>query len=229
MPEEKRSGILGDTYIKTKNGDIVIRSGFKLLLAWILFAILCAAYIYIFHIYKSDTAVPGRDNTVEMKVPEDANYRLCDIEEINELIVRYLSARVTCNQSALQSLVTEPSEFDNMDSVERVAMYLRGFNNTTCYIADGYEEGSYVVIELSNINIANVESEPLDILSFYVITDTDGSYRIYNGELTAEQQAYVENLKASRDIQDIYIHVKENVDYLLETDETFAEFYNLIN
>lgn len=229
MPEEKRSGILGDTYIKTKDGEIVIRSGLKLAIAWIVFVLLCSIYIYIFYIHKTDDALPGMNNTVKMEIPKDANYRLCDIDEINELIVNYLNARVACNQALLQSLVTDPTEFNNMDSVERVALYLRGFNNTTCYIADGYEEGSYLVIELSNINIANVESEPLDIISFYVITDTDGSYKINNGELTAEQQAFVENLKASQDIQDIYIHVKENVDYLLSTDESFVEFYDLIN
>ena len=211
MPEEKRSGV-------------------KLAIAWIIFAILCGLYVYIFYIYDAaEEVAPGSTYTVEMDIPDDANYRLCDIEEINELIVDYLSARVSCNQETLQSLVTDPTEFDDMTSVERVALYLRGFNNTTCYIADGYEEGSYLVIELSNINIANVQSEPLDIISFYVITDTDGSYKIYNEDLSSEQQAYVDTLKAGSDIQDIYIHVKENIDYLLEVDETFAGFYDLIN
>jgi hypothetical protein len=229
MSEENRVAILGDTYIGSGNKRIVIRSGFKLAVAWILFILLCGVYVYAFYIHDRQEIVPGRDNTVEIDVPEDAEYKKCDIDAINNLIDEYLTARTSCNQEALQALVTDSSEFDNMSTLENAALYIRAFNNTTCYIADGYEEGSYIVIELSNIAIANVDSEPLDVISFYVITDTDGSYKIDNGELTTEQASYVESVKASQDIQDIYIHVKENIDYLLDNDETFVEFYNLIN
>lgn len=227
MSEEKKSSILGDTYIKTKNDTLVIRAGLKLFICWIIFVILTLAYVYFFFVRDTEE-FPGRDNTVELDIPENASYAKCEIDEINTLIEDYLNATVSCNQEKLQSLVTDSSKFDDMTTLENISVYLRGYNNITCYIADGYQEGEYIIIELSNMVIANVESQPLDIQSFYVITDSDGSYKINNGDLSEETENYITSFKGTDEIQDIYIHVKENIEYLIETDEVFNGFYSLI-
>jgi hypothetical protein len=226
---KKVSSLLGDTYIQTKNDKLVIRAATKLKLCWLIFVVLCGLYVYNFFIKQPETFVPGRDNTVNVEVPENASFRKCDIDGINNLIKSYLNARVTCNQETLKSLVSNPSEYDDMSVVETSAQYIYGYDNTTCYIMDGYGEGEYIVIELSNISITDVKSQPLDVLTFYVVTQEDGSYLIDNSDLSTDKASYVNDMKASQEIQDIYIHVKENIDYLVEHDETFSEFYNKIN
>ena len=224
----KKSSFLGDTYIKTQNGEIVIRAGMKVVIGWIVFALLCVGYVYAFFI-RGPKAEPGADNTVELAIPENASYKKSDVSEINDLVSKYLTAKVACDQATLQSLVTDPTEFDDMSVLESSAKYLKGFEDTTCYLADGYAEGEYVVVELSYMDIADVESKPLDIVTFYIIKDKDGSYKIDNGELSNAQLSYLNSFKASKDIQDIYVHVKENTEYLLDTDKTFRAFYDLIS
>ncbi len=226
--EENKSSIFGDTYIKTKNDRIVIRSGLKLFLCWVIFAVLCGVYVYVFFINTSEQ-YPGKDNTTDFDVPEGASYAKCEIEGINSLIENYLNARVSCNQEILQSLVTDPSEFDDMTVYEKASVYLRGFNNISCYLADGYQEGEYIVIALSNMSIANVEAQPLDIRVFYVVTDDDGAVKIFNGDTPDETLAYINNFISSDDYNAIYEYVNENVEYYLETDEQFREFYNVIS
>ena len=213
----KKSSFLGDTYIKTKNGEIVIRAGMKVVIGWIVFALLCVGYVYAFFI-REPKAEPGADNTVELAIPENASYKKSDVSEINDLVSKYLTAKVACDQATLQSLVTDPTEFDDMSVLESSAKYLKG-----------YAEGEYVVVELSYMDIADVESKPLDIVTFYIIKDKDGSYKIDNGELSNAQLSYLNSFKASKDIQDIYVHVKENTEYLLDTDKTFRAFYDLIS
>lgn len=44
----KKNSFLGDTYIKTKEGEIVIRAGMKLAIGWVIFALLCSCYVYAF-------------------------------------------------------------------------------------------------------------------------------------------------------------------------------------
>ena len=173
--------------------------------------------------------MPGENNTVELTIPENASYKKSDVSEINDLVSKYLTAKAACDQATLQSLVTDPTEVDDMSVLENSAKYLKGFEDTTCYLADGYAEGEYVVVELSYMDIADVESKPLDIVTFYIITDQDGSYKIANGELSNAQLSYLNSFKASKDIQDIYVHVKENTEYLLDTDKTFRAFYDLIS
>jgi hypothetical protein len=225
---KKVSSLLGDTYIQTKNDRLVIRAATKLKICWVIFIVLCGLYVYNFFIKQPETFVPGRDNTSTVEVPEDASFKKCDIDEINTLIKSYLEARVTCNQDTLKSLVSDPTEYDDMSVVESSAEYIYDYDNTTCYIVDGYSENEYIVIELSNISITDVTSKPLDVMTFYVVMNDEGSYVIDNSSLSDEQQAYENDVKSRQEIQDIYIHVKENIDYLVENDETFSAFYNKI-
>ncbi len=226
--EKKESSFIGDTYIRRKNGDdLVLRAGLKLAICWIVFLMLAGLYAYVYFIEPIIPEV-GENNTVELKIPKNASYALCEDEEINSLVGEYLRAKVACNQDILMDSVTDTSEFEDMTLLEYVSIYLRGFDNITCYIADGYASGEYIVIALSNMRIANVDSHPLDIVTFYIITDEDGNYKIDNQDLDDARATFLAEFKAADDIQKIYIHVKESVEYYLTVDEDFQDFYSLI-
>lgn len=213
---------------RSRHGGI---SGGVLALLWAVFVILVGVYVYVFFIddklFTED--ITGRDNTVRLEIPDGANYRLCTIDEINQLVNNYLLARTKADQTTLQRLVTDPSEFDDMKSIEIAAEYITAYNKTTCYIANGYTADSYIVYELSNLMIKDVNSEPLDIRSLYVTKQSDGSYKINNSALSDKESSYINTINSSGDIQAIYEHVKENNDYLLRTDETFRKFQNMYN
>ena len=213
---------------RSRHGGI---SGGVLVLLWAVFLILVGVYVYVFFIndklFTED--ITGRDNTVRLEIPDGANYRLCTIDEINQLVNNYLLARTKADQTTLQRLVTDPSEFDDMKSIEIAAEYITAYNKTTCHIANGYTADSYIVYELSNLMIKDVNSEPLDIRSLYVTKQSDGSYKINNSALSDKESSYINTINSSGDIQAIYEHVKENNDYLLRTDETFRKFQNMYN
>ncbi len=213
---------------RSRHGGI---SGGVLALLWAVFVILVGVYVYVFFIndklFTED--ITGRDNTVRLEIPDGANYRLCTIDEINQLVNNYLLARAKADQTTLQRLVTDPSEFDDMKSIEISAEYITAYNKTTCYIANGYTADSYIVYELSNLTIKDVTSEPLDIRSLYVTKQSDGSYKINNSALPDKESSYINTINSSGDIQAIYEHVKENNDYLLRTDDTLKKFQSLYN
>lgn len=120
----KKNSFLGDIYIKTKEGEIVIRAGMKLAIGWVIFALLCSCYVYAFFIRKPKI-VPGENNTVELTIPENASYKKSDVSEINDLVSKYLTAKAACDQATLQSLVMDPTEFDDMSVLENSAKYLK--------------------------------------------------------------------------------------------------------
>ena len=84
----KKNSFLGDTYIKTKEGEIVIRAGMKLSIGWVIFALLCSCYVYAFFIRKPKI-VPGENNTVELTIPENASYKKSDVylEVLSYLVI----------------------------------------------------------------------------------------------------------------------------------------------
>lgn len=214
-----------------KSNRIYGPSGKMLAWLWGLFVVLLCAYIYVFHINTTIFAddITGRDNSVNIEVPAGANYSLCTIDEINQLVSNYLLARTNADQTTLQRLVTDPSEFDDMSSIKIAAQYITAYNRTTCYMVPGKTADAYIIYALSNLTIKDVNSEPLDIRSFYVVKQTDGSYKIDNSQLSDDENKYIQEVTASKYIQDMYQYVKENTDYLLKHDDTFKKFQNMYN
>lgn len=214
-----------------KSNRIYGPSGKLLAWLWGLFVVLLCAYIYVFHINTTIFAddITGRDNSVNIEVPAGANYSLCSIDEINQLVSNYLLARTNADQTTLQRLVTDPSEFDDMSSIKIAAQYITAYNRTTCYMVPGKTADAYIIYALSNLTIKDVNSEPLDIRSFYVVKQTDGSYKIDNSQLSDDENKYIQEVTASKYIQDMYQYVKENTDYLLKHDDTFKKFQNMYN
>lgn len=214
-----------------KSNRIYGPSGKMLAWLWGLFVVLLCAYIYVFHINTTIFAddITGRDNSVNIEVPAGANYSLCTIDEIDQLVSNYLLARTNADQTTLQRLVTDPSEFDDMSSIKIAAQYITAYNRTTCYMVPGKTADAYIIYALSNLTIKDVNSEPLDIRSFYVVKQTDGSYKIDNSQLSDDENKYIQEVTASKYIQDMYQYVKENTDYLLKHDDTFKKFQNMYN
>ena len=220
-----------DRRFERKRYSVYGPKGKTLAMLWALFVVLLCGYVYIFHINTTIFAddITGRDNTVNIDIPAGANYSLCTIDEINQLVNNYLLARTNADQTTLRRLVSNPSEFDDMKSIEIAAQYIKADNRTTCYMVPGANVGEYIIYALSNLTIKDVNSEPLDIRSFYVAKQTDGSYKIDNSQLSDDVNKYIQDVTASKYIQDMYKYVKENTDYLLKHDDTFKKFQNMYN
>ena len=187
---------------------------------WIVFILM--AVIYFMFFYKK-LPVPGNDAGVDSKYIYETNEKLA----INVLIISYLDALEQCDQATLQSLVTDPSEFDDMTSYQKKAEMILEYSNTDCYTVEGNTEDTFIVYAVFRTVIANVESTPMDILEFYVVK-TDSGYLIDNTEHDAETQAYIEEIRYHEDIQKLYETVHEDEKRCLEEDETYYEFYQKI-
>ena len=228
-----------------------------LVTCWILFAVLCVAYVYFFFIKDTskdkgntgNTAVVqdteqtgseaasteevsaddvGKDNSVELDIPENASYKKCDDTAITDVINAFLTAKVNCDQDGLKSCVLETENYDDMSKVNSAAEFIKEYKNVTCYVTDGYDDNGKVVFVLSNLVIADVDSNPLNIESFYVAKQSDGTYKINENRSTGIE-SYINNVIAKSDIQKIYAHVSDNVQYLYNNDPAFKDFYDKIH
>ena len=228
-----------------------------LVTCWILFAVLCVAYVYFFFIKDTskdkgntgNTSVVqdteqtgseaasteevsaddvGKDNSVELDIPENASYKKCDDTAITDVINAFLTAKVNCDQDGLKSCVLETENYDDMSKVNSAAEFIKEYKNVTCYVADGYDDNGKVVFVLSNLVIADVDSNPLNIESFYVAKQSDGTYKINENRSTGIE-SYINNVIAKSDIQKIYAHVSDNVQYLYNNDPAFKDFYDKIH
>jgi hypothetical protein len=191
-----------------------------LAVGWISFLILAAIFFVFF--FKN---LQGKDGKIAISFTSPKYiYEVNSNLDINSLVVSYLSALVACDQNTLQSIVTDPSQFDDMTKWKERANRISGYQNVDCYTVPGLTEDTTIVYACSTLTIPGITSTPKDMMCFYV-EEQDGTYRIVNSELSDEVTAYMESIDANEDIQELYQAVNEDIQRCLSEDQAFYDFY----
>ncbi len=219
-----------------KNKDSGI-AGLLLLFGWLVFLLLVLVFYFYFMDKIDFNELLGRETTetategpvsdnpeqFETKYSYQTNANL----DINSLMIEYYAALAVCDKNKLVTLVTDPSVYDDMTPYEQKSQVITRYSNINCYTVDGDAPDTTVLYVTCNINIAGVESAPMNISQFYIVKTTDG-YKIDNGVLADSTVSYIQQVGESEDIQELYRNVKANIDSCLASDPTFADFYNKI-
>lgn len=228
---------LKDTELRKGNSTITISSRLKLALGWSLFILCCiVAYAVIGSPFQQKKVISEEEkkSVLEQKVDVDEEhdtivpYEKDAEEELNAFIESYLNAITTCDNLALQDMVTNPDEYNDAESLKKKAEFITGYSNITVYTKAGLDEGSYVAFVVTNVIIAGVNSSPYDIITLYIVDGARG-YLINNGTLSEDAQAYIEKIKGDKDIQKIYRSVEKKNNELKEEDSSLQEFYEIIS
>lgn len=220
---------MGKTQKKKDNGI----AGLFLLFGWLLFILL--ALIFYFYFWEDIPFLPGHsgyDSEVSGEVSHSNGqyetkyvYRTNANVEINALVSDYMSGLTACDQEKLKGLVTQPSAFDDMTLYQSRAETITGYSNINCYTLPGYTEDAVLVYVISNMQIAGVASTPLNMQQYYVRMTGD-EYKIDNGALDEATLAYISEQNKNEDILELGRSVQDNINQCMESDTTFAEFYN---
>lgn len=149
--------------------------------------------------------------------------------DINALMITYLSAMAASDQDTLKSCVTDPSQFDNMATVQSQSKIITTYSNINCYTVEGMDEESTLCYVVANISIVSVESTPLDIMGPFYVVKKGNNYLIDNSMLGNEVNDYIEKVNRTADIQDLYKVVKENEEQCAAQDPAFKEFLDRLN
>lgn len=228
---------LRDTEIRKGNSTITIRPKLKLMLGWSLFILCCVlAYAVLGVPFGQGKTISEEEKkaVLDEKVDVDEEhdtivpYEKDADEELNAFIESYFNAITTCDNLALQDMVTDSSEYNDVESLKKKAEYITGYTNITVYTKSGLDEGSFVAFVVANLTIAGVNSSPYDIITLYIVNGSRG-YLVNNGTLSEDAQIYIEKIKGDKDIQKIYRSVEKKNNELKEKDASLREFYDIIS
>ncbi|MBQ8167644.1 MAG: hypothetical protein IJZ96_11540 [Lachnospiraceae bacterium] len=212
-------------------------AGLLLLFGWLVFLLLVLVFYFYFMDKIDFNKILGRDTTTEAEQgPISDNPEQYDTKysyqtnanlDINSLMIEYYAALAVCDQNKLVSLVTDPSVYNDMTPYEQKSQIITHYSNINCYTVPGLTEDSTILYVTCNINIAGVESAPMNISQFYIVKTAEG-YKINNGALDEATTNHIAEVSASADVQELYRNVKANIDECLAKDPTFVEFYNTV-
>lgn len=212
-------------------------AGLLLLFGWLVFLLLVLVFYFYFMDKIDFNKLLGRETTTESTEGPVSNnpeqyetkysYQTNANLDINSLMIEYYAALAVCDQNKLASLVTDPSVYNDMTPYEQKSQIITHYSNINCYTVPGTTQDATILYVTCNINIAGVESAPMNISQFYIVKTAEG-YKINNGVLDEATTNLISEISASADIQELYRNVKANIDECLAKDPTFAEFYNKI-
>ena len=169
-----------------------------------------------------------KEKTTEEVVSTEYIYQVNENQEINTLIGDYYKAIVDCDLEAYKLTLTEPELVTDMVVYERKKELIYDYTNINVYTIPGLNQDEYIAYVTYNLQIAEVESTPIDIQSYYIVLQ-DGKLKIENRQFSDEITGYMNEKLGETDIQNLYKTAHDDTVRCLEEDPTFAEFYEKMN
>ena len=171
---------------------------------------------------QSEEAVIASEEIVE-EVTEGNPLEVDTYDEINELIEKYFDNLAAGDVERVDETVDELTE-EEVKTIEKKKDYIEAYDNVVCYTKKGLEEDSFVVFASYEMKIHNIETPAPGIMAFYVISDVDGGYKIYNQDASEELTSYVLELAAEEEIAAIIADVDARYQQLVAEDEELGKF-----
>ncbi len=200
---------------KRKNNKIML----PLLVAWFIFLIMISIFFMFFFGDLAKDEKKGDDRETKFSYRTNADI------EINATVGDYFTALNACDKEWLKTMVTDPSQFDDMSYYEMLSQLVKAYYNINCYSVDGLNENEVLVFVTYNLEIDGLDTKPMDIQTFYMIKNADGTYTINNSP-SDEINDYIFKVQSDEDIQEIYKSVRDNVEKCKEDDPEFAALWN---
>ncbi|MBP3568879.1 MAG: hypothetical protein J6K04_06905 [Lachnospiraceae bacterium] len=150
---------------------------------------------------------------------------------IQELIRRYMNAKLACDEALLSSMVTDPS-FINIKNIESQTQYIEEYKNLDFIIhsaPDTITEFDYIVYLTHDVKIINIATLAPGMDEFVITLNEQNYPLIFLGYTSTEAEAA---RVASREQSDYQAAFQEVVDRMTEAmlqDPDLLEFIERIN
>ena len=140
---------------------------------------------------------------------------------INELMEAYFRAELDCDVETLNSLFTsgDTSQAEAQRAeLEALCQYVEGYGNISCYTVHGPTENLYIAYTYYETKYFLADSWAPGLVNPYVQRQEDGSFKIYDEELTPEMEEFLEMAQVNEDVHLLISQVDRQLAQVLETD-----------
>lgn len=155
--------------------------------------------------------------------PGDGVLRMDAYPAINELVKKYMSAKVACDYETLRTLVSDSSVIDE-DDLRAKSEYIEDYKNIVCYTLNGPTEDSFIVYVYEDLKILNVNTLAPGMTRLYIKLDESGNPYVYLGAIDDETQKFIEKTSSDEDVVNIINTVNTKLDEAITKDEDLKKF-----
>ncbi|MCR4591110.1 MAG: SH3 domain-containing protein [Lachnospiraceae bacterium] len=200
----------------------------------VLFVVLVIV-LAVFSIHKKDSdskADASTEESVEsdalgtepIPVPENAKLEQNAYEDINSFFNEYYEAVAEGDTDKMAEMGNTLDEEDKA-KIQVKAGYTEDYENMSCYTKPGPEDNSYIVFVYYEIKYKNIDSLAPGLSTFYLCTNSDGSYYLKDiGSLPQNMKDYITEIANQSDVQNLLAEVDKLYATNTESDPTLAAF-----
>lgn len=145
-------------------------------------------------------------------------------DDINDLIKKYLNAKLSDDIDKFKPLVNDVSILD-LDDIARKTKYIQKYKNIDCYTKKGPEEGSFIVYAYHEVKFTSIKTLAPAMNEFYVKTDENGKRYIYLGKIDSQTEEYFNQVRESDEIMDLIYSVNDKMEKATNKDDELKQFY----
>lgn len=163
-------------------------------------------------------------NLTETPTPTEAAPALEEdaYPEVDELITKFLQAKLDCKEKKLKQLVTDPSII-KISAVQKKTEFIEAYDNVKVYTKKGIGDIDFIAYVYMDVKIVNIDTKAPGLDEFY-IKKVDGEYKIVLGDISDETAAFIEEARASEDVQTLLEKVNKKLKKAMKSDEELADF-----
>lgn len=149
--------------------------------------------------------------------------------KVDKLINDYYSAKKNSDVASLKKLLSDPSQADSQEDLQKKTEYIDDYRNITTYTKKGYIEGTYIVYAYHEIKFTGINTPAPGLAKFYIITDSDNKLKIFSGKMDEETKAYYDDRNSDEDVVKLIDMTDKAGDEAIKKDEDLLNFWKSID
>ncbi|ROR30661.1 hypothetical protein EDD66_102316 [Mobilisporobacter senegalensis] len=143
--------------------------------------------------------------------------------DINELIKKYLEARVACDMDTIKNLVSSTSTI-SLETLQKESEYIESYNNISCYTIKAPDNESFVVYVYEELKIVGIDTLAPGMIRLYVRVNPDGKPVIYFGQVEDETIDFIEATGNDIKVIQLIESVNKKLEEAMTSDKNLKAF-----
>lgn len=133
----------------------------------------------------------------------------------------YYNARTNGDTETLRKLY--PS-MDGQDEASLTSSYMESYSNVTTYSRPGLTDGSYIAYVCYDAKVRDIDTMVPSLIEFYLMSDESGNLYIADTEGDSSVEAYCEEARQSKEVQDLIASVQKSLEDAENSDPALKDF-----
>lgn len=149
--------------------------------------------------------------------------------ELDALIQTYYDAKLCCDMNTLKRISSDPSEVINETELVRLIEGIDEYRNIKTYVKKSYIEGEYIVYVYYDIKFIGLEALAPSLSRLYVVANSTGEYKIFDGRLDEERREYLTARKEDPDVIALRDHTNRLAEEAKAGDKDLKAFWEILD